>query len=146
MPAMPATEDAMSDEDLLSAQTDAFAAAWAEGDAAGVAALFIDDADTVGPDGAHFHGRDAVQGRYERLLGEVYQGTTLDVSQESVKFPSPDVAIVGGTYEILGAMGADESELTIKGRYTNVLVKENGGWKIHCSRPMIPMPAPGSGT
>ena len=56
-------ETAMSDDDMLSAQTDAFAAAWAMGDAAGIAALFIEEGDTVGPDGVRFHGREAVQGR-----------------------------------------------------------------------------------
>lgn len=139
-------EAPISDEELLSEQTDAFAAAWADGNAGGIAALFVDEGDTVGPEGARFHGREAIQGRYETLLSEVYPGTAVDIVQKAVKFPSPEVAIVSGTYEILGAIGDDGSELTIKGLYTNVAVKENGEWKIHCSRPMIPLPVPGAGT
>jgi hypothetical protein len=28
--------------------------------------------------------------------------------------------------------------------YTNVSVKENGQWMLHCSRPMLPVKAPGT--
>jgi uncharacterized protein (TIGR02246 family) len=139
-------ETAMSDEDMLSAQTDAFAAAWAEGDAAGLAALFIEEGDTVGPDGVRFHGREAVQGRYQELLGGMYQGTTVSISQTSTSFPSPDVAVVNGTYEIMGMKTGDGEDMEIKGLYMNVAVKQGGEWKIHCARPMLPLPMPGTGT
>lgn len=152
----PATEEAsepeapaeavMSDEDMLSAQTDAFADAWADGDAAGLAALFVEQGDTVGPDGALFHGRQAVQGRYEELLGGMYQGTTISISQTSVSFPSPEVAVVNGTYEVYGMKTADGEDMPLQGLYINVAVKQGGEWKIHCSRPMVPMSMPTAGT
>ena len=139
-------EVTMSDEDMLSAQTDAFAAAWGSGDAAGLAALFIEEGDTVGPDGVRFQGREAVQGRYEDLLGGMYQGTTVSISQTSVSFPSPDVAVINGTYEIMGMKTGDGEDMAIKGLYMNVAVKQGGEWKIHCSRPMVPLPMPSTGT
>jgi len=139
-------EAAMSDEDMLSAQTEAFAAAWAMGDAAAIAALFIEEGDSVGPDGVRFHGREAVQGRYEELLGGMYQGTTVSISQTSASFPSPDVAVVNGTYEIMGLKTADGEDMAIKGLYMNVIVKQAGEWKIHCARPMVPLPMPSVGT
>ena len=131
---------------MLSAQTDAFAEAWANGDAAAIAALFIEEGDTVGPDGVLFQGREAVQGRYEELFGGMYQGTTVSISQTSASFPSPDVAVVNGTYEIQGMKTADGEDMTIKGLYMNVAVKQDGEWKIHCSRPMVPRPMPNVGT
>jgi len=139
-------ETAMSDEDMLSAQTDAFVDAWASADAAGLAALFAEQGDTVGPDGVLFHGRQAVQGRYEALLGGMYQGTTISISQTSVSFPSPEVAVVNGSYEVYGMKTADGEDMSLQGLYINVAVKQGGDWKIQCSRPMVPVPIPNAGT
>ena len=136
----------MSDEDMLSAQADAYAAAWATGDAAAIAAFFVEESDSVAPDGVHLHGREAVQGHYEELFGGMYQGTTVSISQTSVSFPSPDIAVVNGTYEIMGMKTGDSEDMTIKGLYMNVAVKQGGEWKIHSSRPMVPLPMPSTGT
>lgn len=142
----PAAEEAMTDEEMLVAQTEEFAAAWADGDATAIAALFVEAGNMVGSDGESFDGRDAVQEQYEELLSGMYQGTTISITQRSAKFPSPDIAIVDGTYEILGVTDADGNEVTIEGLYTNVAVKRDGEWKIHSSRPMVPVPEPGAGT
>jgi len=139
-------ETAMSDEALLSVQTDTFAADWASGDAAGLAALFVEQGDTVGPEGARFQGREAIQGRYEALLGGMYQGTTISISQTSVSFPSPEVAVVNGTYEIHGMKTADGEDMPLNGLYMNVAVKQAGEWKIQCQRPMVALPMPNAGT
>jgi len=32
------------------------------------------------------------------------------------------------------------------GLFMNVAVKDNAEWKIHCSRVMVPLPAPDPGT
>ena len=42
--------------------------------------------------------------------------------------------------------GPDGEETTVKGAYTNVVVKENGEWLIAASRPMIPIELPATGT
>lgn len=139
-------EEVMSDEDMLREETDAFVEAWANGDAAGIAALFVPEGDMVDPAGQHYQGRDAIQQRYEELFAGIYQGTTLSVTQESVDFPAPDVAIVNGTYTVSGITTPDDEEMTVNGLYTNVGVKEGGEWMIHSSRPMVPAPQPSSGT
>lgn len=139
-PAEEAAEPAMSDEDMLEAQTDAFADHWANADAAGIAGLFTDDADNVGPDGVRIEGKAAIQARYEELFSGMYQGTTVDIQQSSVKFAGPDTAIVNGTYEISGIAGAESS---VKGAYTNVAVKTGGMWKLHGIRAMLNAPIPG---
>lgn len=142
----PAAEEAVSDEDLLDAQTEAFEAAWGQGDAAALAALFTDNGSTVGPDGAHFEGREAVQGRYEDLLGGMYRGTTVSIETTSMTFPSPDVAFIHGSYTIHGLTDQDGEAMEVDGTFMNVAVKQNGEWKIHSSRPMVPIPAPSAGT
>jgi len=141
-----AAETAMSDEDMLNAFTDTFAEAWADADAAALTALHAEQADTVGPDGVRFHGREAIHGRFEGLLSGMYQGTTLSLAQTSVSFPSPEVAVVNGSYTIHGVKTADGAEMTQDGLYLNVMVKQDGQWLIHCSRPMLPMPAPNTVT
>lgn len=138
-------ETAMSDEDMLNAQSDAFEAAWAEADAAGLAALFTEEGDSVAPDGQRFHGQEAIQGRYEGLMSGMYQGTTVSLENTSMSFPSDGVAIVHGTFAISGMTNADGESMDVGGLFLNVAVKENGEWKIHCSRPMMPMSAPDSG-
>lgn len=142
----PVVEETMTDEEMLAAETEEFAAAWADGDAAAIAALFVEDGNMVGPDGESFDGRDAVQERYEELLSGMYQDTTISITQRSVKFPSPDIAIADGTYEVLGVTDADGNEVSIEGLWTNVAVKRDGEWKIYSSRPMVPVPEPGAGT
>ena len=141
-PEMEAEEASMSDDDLLSAQADAFAAAWSSADAAGLAALFATDGDILDPAGVRFHGRDEIQAPYEDLFSGIYQGTTLTVTQSSARFPFEDSAIVQGSYEILGMKSPDGEDMTVKGKYTNLAVKENGEWTLHCVRPMIPIQIP----
>jgi len=141
-----AEEATMSDEDMLDTQITAFAEAWNRGDAAAVAALFTEDGNSVDPTGEAFEGRAAVQARYEDLFGGLYQGTSLSLDQSSAKFPKPDVAITTGSFEIAGVKGPDGGETTVKGAYTNVVVKENGEWLIAASRPMIPIELPATGT
>ena len=74
----------------------------------------------------------------------MYQGTTVTIENSSMSFPSADTAVVHGTYEIHGVKNADGEDMEMKGNFMNIAVKQNGEWKIHCSRPMIPLPAPES--
>jgi uncharacterized protein (TIGR02246 family) len=136
----------MSDEDMLKAQTDAFTKAWAAGDSESIAALFAPEGDSVDPAGVHHHGTDAVRSRYQELFEPMYQGTSLSLITTSTRFLEPTVAVSDGTFQVTGMKGADGAELpAVNGRFTTVSVKQDGTWVIHCSRPMMPLPAP-SGT
>ena len=58
---------------------------------------------------------------------------------------APDIAVIDGTYELTGIKTPEGQDLpAVKGMYTNVGVKQNGQWLLHCSRPMLPMKAPGT--
>ena len=136
---------AMSDEEMLQARVDEFAAAWAGGNAEAIGALFAQEGDTVDPVGTSFHGRAAIVGRYKELLGTMYQGSTISITTTSTRFPRPDVAILDGAYEIRGMKSAEGAETPpVKGLFTNISVKQDGAWFLHCSRPMIPVKAPGT--
>ncbi len=52
----------------------------------------------------------------------------------------PDIAIIDGTYELNGMKSPDGLPLgSITGMFTNIFVKQDGQWMLHCSRPMLPL-------
>jgi len=149
-PAAPPPEETtetapMSDEDMIRAFTDEFEQAVSSGDAKAIGALFVEDSDLVDQAGTMHHGRAAIEERYQRLFEGPYKGAQATLEISSIRFVRPDIAIVDGTYELNGMKSADGLPLgLVKGMYTNVSVKENGEWMLHCSRPMLPMKAPGT--
>jgi uncharacterized protein (TIGR02246 family) len=137
-----AATPAPTDEELLQQLASDFEAAWGQGDAAALAALWTEDGDTVTGDG-HFQGRSAVEEYYRGGFESVFKGTTIDIETTSFRFIQPDVAVADGTYEISGATAPEGEELPVlKGLWTNVNVKVDGKWSIACSRPMVPLEAP----
>ena len=134
----PAAEPTMSEEDLLAARVDAYADAWNRGDTSALADMFVEEGDLIDASGERFHGREAIEGRFSDLFSGAFQGSTLTLNQSSVTFPEPDVAVASGTYTVSG------TDATVEGAYTSISVKENGEWKIHCSRPMIPVEQAGT--
>lgn len=141
----PAEPAPMSDEDMLKAQTDAFTKAWAAGDSESIAALFAPEGDLLDPVGVHHHGPDAIRTRYQELFEGVYKGTSLSLTTTSTQFLEPMVAVSNGTYLITGMKAADGAELPpVNGLFTTVSVKQDGNWVMHCSRPMMPLKAPGT--
>jgi len=138
----PESAPAPTDEEMLSTLMDDFEAAWASGDAAAVAALFAEDGDSLTVNG-HTEGRAAVQEAYAQNFSGPFQGTTIDLETTSVRFLEPDVAVVDGTYQISGFKGPEGEDLgSATGQWTAVDVKTDAGWRIGCSRPMVPVPMP----
>jgi uncharacterized protein (TIGR02246 family) len=135
----------MSDEDMIRARTDEFEQAVSGGDAKAIGALFVEESDLVDQAGAMHHGRAAIEERYQKLFEGPYKGAQANLEITSIRFVRPDIAIVDGTYELNGMKSAEGLPLgIITGMYTNVSVKENGQWMVHCSRPMLPVKAPGT--
>lgn len=143
--APPETESAPappSDEEQIRAMMETFEGAWAQADAAAVAAGFTDDGDILTSAGFPL-GRAAVEEFYSQSFAGPFKGTTIDVEMTSVRFLTPDVALTDGTYEISGFKGPDGEDLgSVRGQFTGVNVKADDGWRIGCSRPMIPVATP----
>ena len=73
----------------------------------------------------------------------VFDKTTLDLSVSDVWFPSENVALVDGGYEITGIHTPwGEALPARRGHLTSVLIKENGKWWIAASRSSIPVTLP----
>jgi len=149
-PAAPPPEETtetapMSDEDMIRARTDEFEQAVSSADAKAIGALFVEDADLVDQAGNMHHGRMAVEERYQKLFEGPYKGAQANLEIASVRFVRPDIAVIDGTYELNGMTSADGLPLgLVTGMFTNVSVKQNDQWMLHCSRPMLPMKAPGT--
>ena len=146
------TEEAPAEESMESsieaghqAIMDAFEVAWDAGDAAAVAALYTADADSSGPDGEMYSGREKILERYAMLFETIYAGTTVSIDTTSIRELEEDVALVNGSFEISGITGAEDEEMpSKKGLYTNILVKEGDQWLITSLRSWFPVEAPGT--
>ncbi len=135
----------MSDEDLIRSFTEEFEQAVSKADAKAIGELFVEESDLVDQAGAMHHGRAAIEERYQKLFEGPYKGAQANLEIISIRLVRPEIAIVDGTYELNGMKSADGLPLGIvKGMFTNVLVKQNGEWMLHCSRPMLPVKAPGT--
>jgi uncharacterized protein (TIGR02246 family) len=149
-PAAPPPEETtetapVSDEDMIRTLTDQFEQAIGRGDVKGIGATFVEDGDVVDQAGVMHHGRAAVEARWQNLFDGAYKGAQANLEVTSVRFVRPEIAVIDGTYELSGLKSGEGQDLpAVKGMFTNVSVKQNGQWMIHCSRPMLPMKAPGT--
>ena len=99
-------------------------------DAAAVRALFTEDADQLTSSGEWRRGReDVVKGS---LASSAANTGKLAIVIDSVRFPSPDVALADGAYTIAG--GAATRNM----RTSFVLVRRGGVWRIAAIRNMLP--------
>jgi uncharacterized protein (TIGR02246 family) len=137
----PAPETApMSDEDQIRTRTDEFEQAVSAGDAKTIGTMFVEDSDLVDQAGGMHHGRAAIEDRYQKLFDGAYKGAQANLEITSIRFVRPDVAVIDGTYDLSAIKSPDGVALdAIRGMFTNIFVKANGEWRIHCSRPMVPL-------
>ena len=147
-----ATEEAPAEESMessieagLPALVDGITAAWNAGDAAGVAAYYTMDADSSGPDGEMYSGREEIAKRYAILFETIYAETTISIDTTNIRELDEGVALVNGSFEISGITGAEGEEMpTQKGLYTDILVQEGDQWLITSLRSWVPVKAPGT--
>ena len=111
------------DEDAIRQWMSDYTIAWNKHDARALALLFREDADFVGGSGGVFRGRSQI----ERLMAEEFstslQEWELTNAIEDIRFLTPDVAIVNGTYEASG-IGSNARATPLKGIYTVIMGKK----------------------
>ncbi|MEU4332796.1 SgcJ/EcaC family oxidoreductase [Nonomuraea dietziae] len=106
-----------------------FLAAWTAGDAESFGALFTDDSDYVSYDGTIARGRREHQHNHNKLFRGVLAGSALVGDLESVRYVTPDVAIVYGTASVLMPWRSTLPKRRLS-RQTIVVVRTEAGWKI----------------
>jgi len=117
---------------------DAYAAAWAKGDAKAIAALHTKDAMRMGGDGQPpVNGSAVIEQGMGLALSGPYKGSTLTITSNSSKRITADTYVNEGTYSITGGTPIPGS--SGRGQFMNVFVRQGGKWLIAVS---VVMPAP----
>jgi uncharacterized protein (TIGR02246 family) len=101
--------------------------AW--GDADAYAAAFTADADYIAFDGSHFRGRRAIAEGHRPLFERFLKGSRLVGESSSVRFLTPDVALIHGK----GAVVRASQRRPSRGRLsvqTLVAVRQADGWRL----------------
>lgn len=107
--------------------------AWNKGDGTAYGHCFTEDADYVTFMGQHLKGRQQIADVHQMLFNGPLKGSVMVSSTltENVqpRFISDDVAVVHAVGEVrLGAAAQDPNER--ESINTNVIVKQNGQWKL----------------
>src|SRR5262245_51694987 len=103
--------------------------AWNTGSGEAYAAPFAEDGDLIGFDGTHFKGRQEIAPFHQRLFDTHLKGTRLVGQVTSVRFLSPDVALmhaVGGTVLCGKSVPSPERDSI----QTIVATKCGGEWRL----------------
>lgn len=118
----------LTDETAVRAVFDRLTRAWAGGDAAAFAAEFTENADYVTWFGGYYRGRADIEAVHVPVFEKWQKGTRLDGDIVSVRFPTPDVALVHG----LGAVVKGKRRRTARNTKVNlfVMVREGADWRI----------------
>jgi uncharacterized protein (TIGR02246 family) len=102
---------------------------WNRGSGDAFAAPFAEDADFVAFDGSYFKGRQEIASFHQMLFDTFLKGTRLVGKVRSVRFLTPDVAVmhaVGGTV-MQGQSGIEPERNSIQ---TLVVTKRDGDWYL----------------
>ena len=103
-------------------------AAWNAMDGPAFASPFAADADFVNVRGEHFRGQDAIAAGHTAIFQTIYAGSSNRYTLEGARLLRPDVALV----HVHAMLDAPQGPLAGRhgARFSMVLTKEAGGWKI----------------
>ena len=111
----------------------AFAKAYNAGNAKAIAQLFAADGEIVNEEGESTRGRAAIEGAFAGIFKE-HPKTHIDLVSESIRFPSPNMAVEDGTATV--TYGVDEPAQ--HSPYSVVYTREDGKW-LTATRGTFPM-------
>ena len=102
---------------------------WGRGDGEAYGSRFTEDAGYVAFDGSHTKGREQIASSHQQLFDTWLKGTRLTGRIESIKFLSPEIALVHATGGTLfpGETKPRPSRDSIQ---TLVAIKRDGGWRF----------------
>ena len=103
-----------------------------KGDPAAVAALFTSDADQLVSSGEWRRGRDVL---VKGVLSSTQAGGKRTTTVETVRFLTPDAAIVDARYEIVGGAYVERRMWS-----SFIMARSKEGWRIAAIRNMLPAP------
>jgi uncharacterized protein (TIGR02246 family) len=126
--------DTKEDENAIRAIVKTYLDARERRDDKAIRALFTEDADQLTSSGDWRKGREAVVSG--TLASSQATAGKRTIAIETIRFPSPGVALADGRYEIAG------SEQDTRRMWTSfLLIRQPDGWRISAIRNMLPAPA-----
>jgi len=120
--------------------------AWNRHDAAAYAALFTEGGDCVNVVGWWWKGRVQIQNKLNAAFAFVFHESQLTITETSVRFLSPTIAIAHVSWTMTGAKTPPGMPEPKQGIQTQVLQKTSGHWLIQAFQntnglPERPFPA-----
>jgi len=114
-----------ADEAAIRKAVEAYAAAFNQGDAKALAALWAPEAVYTNPfSGDEVVGREAIEKQFTAIFAEA-KGSKLEASTVSIGFVSPNVAVEQGTAKVIRPDQEPEES-----QYSAVYVKRDGQWLL----------------
>jgi creatinine amidohydrolase len=144
-PAVPSPDRCSEgDERAIIGIGSAFAAAWANGDAIGLGALWSSNGDMIHPDGTNERGAQTITiNRMQLFNRREYRNTRHPLQLLMVRCLSNDIAVADGKWELRGVFDSTGKPLpTMEGQATLVL-KRSDKWLIEAYRYTIKPAPPG---
>jgi len=136
--------DRTKDEESIKQVTKAWQEAWNKHDAAGLAALVIEDVDFVRNNTGWLKGRKQFQDFHAEIHKRYFKDSEWTTKETKVRFLRPDVAIVQVVWAIKGDTIPDRKpDQPRDGIFTWVLEKRDGKWLVVTSH-NSEAPPPGS--
>ena len=134
--AIQAAPSEQEDERTIRAMVDQAILRLNRGDVTAFEDFWDKDADYVGVDGRLTKGRSQIQSLFREMAkgGAGQQTATI----EQIRFITPELATVDGSWTVAGARDARGKELPlIKGRGFELVQKKNGRWRFIETREMV---------
>lgn len=109
----------------------AFAETWNRHDIGAFAELFAQDAEFVNVVGIWWKGRPEIRGAHEFSHQTMFKNSRLSITEVSVRFPTPSVAIARSRWTLEGHVSLEGEALPARtGVLVNTLQNTGGTWRI----------------
>ena len=114
-----------ADEAAIRKAVESYVAAFNQGDAKALAAMWAPEAVYTNPvSGEQVVGREAIEKQFAAIFAEA-KGAKLEAKTESIQFVSPNVAVEQGTAKVIRP-----DQAPLESEYTAVYVKRDGQWLL----------------
>lgn len=138
----PALVAAEADEAAIRKVHADFTAAWNRHDPAALAGSWAPDGDLINPEGRWAKGKAEVQKAFVDEQAGIFKSSTFANTIQSVRFLTPNMAIVDASFEIANMTPPNAPPMTQKGLYKSIMVKDGGKWWTASAMAMAPVQAP----